>query len=119
MENKLDILLEKLDTNTKIYKYYDDHLGIELEIKKFSLRKYNKMQEGSDKNTDKALTVMYNIIYEHVPLFQSPEIYEKLGVEKKESVIPAIYGENLKPIEKLMNYINNEVYQLGTDIEKK
>lgn len=122
MENKLEILLEKLERKEeKKYIYYDEYLDMDLEIKKLSLRKYSKITDGITNSTDKTLTSMYQIIYEHVPLFQSKELFDKYNVQKKESVIPLIYDENLKPMEKLASFINNEVYQLETslDTEKK
>ncbi|WP_156299011.1 hypothetical protein [Streptobacillus canis] len=119
MEDKLGLLIDKLENKGNNHVYYDEYLDMELEIKKFSLRRFSKMQEGADKNTDKALETMYKIIYEHVPLFQSDELFEKSGVQKRENVIAKIYDEKLKPIEKIFNFINVEVYQLDVDVEKK
>lgn len=119
MKEKLELLLEKIEKNNETYLYFDEYLKMDLEIKKFSLRKYNKLQEGADKNSDKALEVMYKIIYEHVPLFQNDELFEKSGLQKRESIISKIYNENLKPMEKIVNFINNVVYQLDVDVEKK
>lgn len=121
MENKLELLLNKLEEKKDKYIYHDEYLGMGFELKKLSLRRFNQLQEGADKNGDKTLEAMYKVIYEHVPLFQAPELIEKLGVQKKESVVPGIYNNNLEPMNKLMKFINRDLYQIieDGDAEKK
>lgn len=125
MDNKLEQLFSKIEEKeNEKYIYRDDYLEMDLEVKKLTLRRLAQLQDNSDKNTLKAIEATYQTIYEHIPLFQSPEILEKFDIKlNKYSVVAKIYNQNMKAITKLFNYINKVLYGIDNDeseeLEKK
>lgn len=112
MNDKLEQLFARIEENEdKKIIYNDEFLGMELELKRLSLRKFAELQEGADKGTVKAVDTIARVIYEHTPLFQDTELLEKCKVKvNKYAVVSKIYNENMGAMTKLYKFINDTIY---------